>query len=476
MRSDTNQDIWYAVQSKVSNALQNWDLHRPYTPRLEHRIQGFTEEWDAAALSDEHHIKEEDSKAIQHQDYPNCNVRLFQYRPAWLEQLVLRVGGISHVVFNSPFAVTEATGPLPFLQDLDGGGPKGGITSPPAMIGRGQAPVGTKSDNGILEYLTLNRGIDLDSVLVTEEQLQQSTLYTTILRDTLGPCLLSLRYHSDPMAWNQIYRPQCLRASSGNQWNKPIIAMWQAWSEKVKAVSLLPPSIRLQSKESILALARKTYAIFEHQIQFQQSSSRNYLLGTEKPTIVDCLLWDHLMQAMADIHLIVILADFPGLLKFSQRIWDKYSFGSVIDRNIAQSSQSSSCGIWNLEENVSNAFAEIPLLPSRKKAEGDGFESAIDQMEKIALPYLDLRKTLVLVKNRRSESLHVVNRHVPFATWHSWRMGDGFFPNKSAAAVPNTAEDQVRRQYQRNDEIWMASISAATILVMLSFGLTGFTN
>jgi hypothetical protein len=488
-----NQDIWYALQSKVSNVLQNWDLHRPYTARLEHRIQGFTEEWESVPFSDRQNQPKADDvvafevKSTQHPDDPKCNVRLFQYRPAWLEQLVLRVGGIEHMVLNSRFAVTEVTGPLPYLQDLDGEGSKADSPSPPAMIGRGQARDGTNSDeNGILEYLKLYRGVDLDSVLVTEDQRQQSALYRTILRDTLAPCLLSLRYHSDPIVWYQIYRPQCIRATSGsiNIWsNKPILAMWQAWSERVHAVFSSPPSIRSQPKECIIATARQMYTIFEHRIQLQQSSSKNYFFGTEKPSLVDCLLWDHLMQAMADIHLVVVLADFPGLLKFSQHIWDTFSFGSAIDRNVT--GLSCSCWVWNLEENVLNSFAEIPLIPPRRKSDSDNdYETVIDQMEKIALPYLDLRKTLVLVKNRRSESCKSAHRHRPFATWHSWRMGDGFFPKKttvtktkmSSDTVPNTAEDQIRRQYQRNDEVWMVSVSAATILAMLSFGLSGFNG
>jgi hypothetical protein len=485
---DTNQYIWYALQSKVSNALQNWNLHRPYTARLDHRIPGFTEEWETLPDSDQPTAEEDATvsklRSAQYPDPPKCCVRLFQYRPAWLEQLVLRVAGVEHVVFNSPFAVTEATGPLPYLQDFNGEGSKDANPLCPAMIGREQAKVRSTSENAILEYLKSHRNIDLDSVLVTDDQVQQSALYAAILRDSLAPSLFSLRYHADPVAWNQVYRHQCIRATSGssNIWsNKPILAMWQAWSEKIRAVSSLPPSIRSQPKESILATARQTYAIFERHIQYQQSSSKNYLLGTEKPTMVDCLLWDHLMQAMADIHLVVVLADFPGLLKFSQHIWDTYAFGSAIDGTFPGSSCSSTL-VWNLEENVCNAFAEIPFIPTRRKS--DDYDSALDQMEKIAVPYLDLRKVLVLVKNRRAESLQWVHRHQSFATWHSWRMGDGFFPHKKLAsknkAIPNTvhtsAEDQVRRQYQRNDEIWMASVSAATILAMLSFGLAGFTG
>jgi hypothetical protein len=494
MKTNTNEDIWCAIQCKLSNGLQNWDLKRPYTARLDDHVQEFTEEWEDPHSQEHpqdtlaHPLNDDDTEKVsQKQQYssfennnyhhPKCNVRLFQYRPAWLEQLVLRTGGVRHVVVNSPFAVTEATGPLPFLQDLDGGSASKDAATPPAMIGR-QPTNGTAiGDNAILQYLKIHHGVDLDIALTTNDLLQQSALYTTILRDTLAPCLMAMRYQVDLTAWCRIYRPQCLKATSGshNSWyNKPILAMWQSWSERIHAVSSLTSSQRMQSREEVIASARQTYAIFERQIRQQQCSSKNYLLGTEKPTTVDCLLWDHLMLAIADIHLVVVLADFPGLLLFLEHVWDTYSFGTAIDTN---SVGSSSEWIWNLEENASNAFTEVPLIPAHRQANnGTTYTNAIDLMET-----LNLHQYLQVAKKQRYDRSIFVRQRQSFATWHRWRMGDGFFPKRKNAGniqetVSGAAEHHARRQYQRNDEIWMASVSAATLVTILGFGLAGFSR
>jgi hypothetical protein len=270
--------MWCSFQHNLSNTLQNWDTQRPYSARLDERIQGFTEEWDNSdlALLDESSTISSTNNhrccplgtGSTDQQHPECHVRLFQYRPAWFEQLVLRVSKIPHVVINSPYAVTEVTGPLPFLQDFDGGSPSHDTKdSPPAMVGRHQIIAESNAQNSILDYLKLHRGVDLDSILDNENHIQQSATFMAIIRDTLTPCLVALRYEADPIAWDQIYRLQCISATSGSStsWaSRPILAMWQAWSERVHCTSKLSSNQLRQSKETIIETTRRIYGIFEH--------------------------------------------------------------------------------------------------------------------------------------------------------------------------------------------------------------------
>ena len=490
--------MWCSLQQNISHTLQNWDTQRPYSARLDERIQGFTEEWDNLESSK----LEETANSTKcpqppapapaphrtfgsewDQHCPECHIRLHQYRPAWFEQLVLRVSKIPYIVINSSYAVTEVTGPLPLLQDFEGGSSppsRDNQDSPPAMVGRYQIVSDGAIQNSILDYLKIHRGVDLDSVLENEEQkIQQSASFVAIIRDTLSPCLVALRYNADPMAWEQIYRPQCIAATttgSSNGWkSRPLLARWQAWSEKVHAVANLSSSQRRWNKETIIETVRRTYAILEHQLQkINLSDSKQYLLGTEKPTIVDCLLWDHLMEALADVHLVIVLADFPELLKFTQTIWDRFSFGTIVEE--VGVVQGSSVGVWNMEENAMNAFASIPLLPESKRVETDSaYRAGIDMMHNLRMLQNDLGKSLVLIKQQHNSISYQRHGNQPLATWHRWRMGGGYLPNQPATGRSGTptTEEMTRRQYQRNDEIWMMSVVATTVIAMVGFGLVG---
>jgi len=186
-------------------------------------------------------------------------------------------------------------------------------------------------------------------------------------------------------------------------------------------------------------------------------------------------LWDHLLQALTDIHLVVLLADFPGLLKFVQNIWETYNFAMAVDDNGGRSSTL----VWNFEENAANAFNELPMLPSRKRHGVDddtirNYERAVSLRRELSNQYL--HQSLVLAKKTReaSESKRFRILHRPLSTWHRWRMGDSFFP-KTTKTLDSAAqqEEQALRDYKRNDEIWMAGVAATTIAVILGVGFAG---
>jgi hypothetical protein len=86
----------------------------------------------------------------------------------------------------------------------------------------------------------------------------------------------------------------------------------------------------------------------------------------------------------------------------------------------------------------------------------------------------DLGKSIALAKHQRSTMSYQIHRNVPAATWHRWRMGGGFLPPSKVSETDTTMSgDNGRREYQRNDEIWMMSVTFTTIVAMVGFGLVG---
>jgi len=381
----------------------------------------------------------------------------------------------------------------------------------------------SQNNNAILNYLQLYRGIDLDKALDEDQQLQ-SILFTSLIQNDLEPCLVALRY-GDGDAWEQIYRDQCRRAgtyggashhhpndgsnSTQSWWWSRIhpLASWQAWSERRQALSN-GNHRSFRSTQHALATARQAYQVLEHQLLQKQtaqatSTSNNnpnsvsYLLGTHQPAVVDCLLWDHLMQALTDIYLVVVLADFPQLLHYTQRLWDDYHFGVAVD-NDKDGKSLSSVSVWNLEENALNAFNEVPLLPPRRQhpssEEPLQQQHAVDLMKKLSVCHLP-ESLLLAQKTRQQDDEHTPSsKRRPLATWHRWRMGGPCWPTppppssqqrakpSSTSAGTGTArpadaaaqqEERIQRDYQRNDEIWLAGVAATTLAVVLGFGFSG---
>ena len=194
-----------------------------------------------------------------------------QYRPAWLEQLALRIAGLPHVVINSCYAVTEVTGPLPYVQDLS--------ADPPIMTGRMHW---STNNNAILEYLKTAHNLDLNKPLEDLPDLQfRARAYKSLICETLGPCLAFLQYH-DKEAWQQINRPRCLLAGSNG--GRPMFASLQCRSERVHALSRLPPEIQSLSRDDVINRTREVYQVFDHLLQKNQT-----VLGTPTLTLIDVL-------------------------------------------------------------------------------------------------------------------------------------------------------------------------------------------
>lgn len=267
------RDLGLALEAFL-DATRNWDLSRPYSSSLAKRTEGFTERWGDSTVDGECWRREQGAAVavLCTTEYPQVPIRLVQYRPAWLEQLALRMAGLPHVVINSCYAVTEVTGPLPFIQDLS--------AEPPAMTGR--MHLSTNMDSAILQYLETAHDLTLNKPLEDSPDLQfRARAYKSLICETLGPGLAYLQYH-DNEAWLQINRPRCLQA--GSHGGRHIFSAFQTRSERVHALSRLPPEFKSLSTQQVIDRARAVYQVFDHLLQQSQT-----ILGTPSLTLVDVL-------------------------------------------------------------------------------------------------------------------------------------------------------------------------------------------
>jgi hypothetical protein len=470
---NSTSDFWLAMERFV-DVTRNWDLNRRYTACLAERTEGFTERFGANMINnnpattamDDAWWREETESAcdsIYATEHPHQMIRLVQYRPAWLEQLALRIACIPHVVVNSQYAVTEAVGPLPLLQDYS--------RDFPAMTGRrlSQRPSGeewtrgflTATGNSILDYLESYHALDLDKPLKEEalgERMVQSIAYKALIQHSLAPCLVVVQF-KDEDSWSHIGRDRCIEAGGGNPFS-----FFQARSERIFELSRLSTEYRTSSLTEMILQARTAYQVFEHVLQQQQTDY--FMLGTLSPTLVDVLLWDHLMHALADIHLVLVLADFPSLIAFVQRVWDNFFADTKTDAEPWEH--------WNKEQNEINAFCKIPSLTGAKKRGAQspqGFQHAVDLMEHLSVRERHLSESVAATKEARSlEVVGTKKRFQPFSTWHRWRMGGQLYPPKDqsrhVAARPGEQDEKIRGDDRTHDEMWIAAVATVTILLV----------
>jgi hypothetical protein len=535
-RAPAESELWLAVQGRIANLTHNWDQNRRYHATYVQRVEGFTEVWGSSVAEHEdddlhressHRRPDEcdwtadESGSVQNilaTPYPRQRVTLYQYRPAWAEQLSLQIIGIPFTVVNSHYAVWEATGPLPCLldlQSLDKTTKLSGLDRPPCLVGQRQKPfaVRARSPDGALEdrggevanlaraglshgnsilrylqetYLEDLGFLDWDRGLLSDSKKAQALLYVELIRNTLDPCLSVLQL--DWRTHEQVYRQQAKRASSfaSEDGSTSMLSSWwgwwQVWSERVHIGRQLS-RVDMTVDEAICR-SREAYRLLEgHLVESHGESGTGFFMGAPEPVLVDILLWDSLAVALSNVHLVAVLADFPALCRYSQYIWNSY-FG------IGCATGKDDWNVRNARENYRNAFASLPLLSlSCSKAPRD-FDNSVELMKHLFLRSHGLHEQLMLAQMQRWEQMRAsppygcASTPLPFETWHRWRFGDTFMPNPRARSTSERRssssqypdphhDDKARREYQRHDEFWIVTVLVATVSTVLLFGVTG---
>jgi len=367
---------WLAI---FGLAFFNLEQDRGYSASAsnnEKQLLGFTEVWgvDPATASDDEFLLDtatsDQIPSTSAQD--SSELVLLQHRPAWAEQLVLRVAGIQHVVKNLPYTCTEITGPLPCLVDSKD-------TTRPVLVGKKQMG----SLDTILSYLKDSRAIDIKA---PADMKNQSMLLTRILLDTLPLCLTVLRYKDDH-AWYQVNRSQCLQSYAGG--NPSLISgLFQTWGERHFALCALPRQAARWDVATALRHAKDAYQLLEEQIQ---STKSGFLFG-DKITVVDALLFDHLLQALADVHLVMALSSYSGLCRYTEQLWDIFVKSEeewIIENDFA---------------NAKNPFSRIPLVQTESDKLPETFTNALQVMQGLAVGQESLQQRLSLLAQREREA------------------------------------------------------------------------
>jgi hypothetical protein len=429
--------LWLDVQASVANALHNWESTRAYAASpSERRRPGFTESWGVRTDEDDDSNKDEASGSTKERppiwgwsrpvtdgdgDTP---LTLVQFRPAWALQLALRAAGVDHVVVNASYAVTEATGPLPYVRD-------------------GRALVGSR-DDAMWHYLlaahettttprirlsTRHRTshVQVAAAARTEEPLSVQLLLDLVTQTLEGHVLVVLRYQ-DAHAWQTTERPRSLRAVHGN-W---FFGHWHVWAERLAAVASLPTRHTPAVVADVLRQATRAYAFLE---QALQSSPQIFL--DEQFSRLGLALFQHLLHAMGNVHLAPLLARYPGLVAYAQRIWEHYFDGAHAAAKLSPRNQA------NQEVNAANPFF-VALPPAdtsrRARLDEDSWQTHL-----IRLSHQVQEQQQQAAAARRSTARHAV---------------------APATASPNETAEAAVAAYQTADQRWMASVLIVAVLAV----------
>jgi hypothetical protein len=491
------------LQSFVATSMINTDSSRVRNPSQETRKEGWTEEWGVVYGNKQKHNQIKTAASDETEQSSNTTAASYtasttaatgvptstpltvvQFRPAWFEQLVLRMAGIPHVVRNSPYAATEATGPLPLLVDR--------VTlvghNQPVTTGMHSSP---PDRNDILHHLRQRTDWKLDHEIATDSSgatasasanntssinmTSKAHLVSNLISTQLQPALQVLHFQ-DEDAWQQIYRPLYYQAGQGTA-ALPLGAWFQAWSLRVVAIKQYNSSSSSSSSsgwtvDKAKQVIKDCYVTLEAMLlHVQQESSSRTILGTKELTTVDALLWAHLTDALCDVHVVIILSSFPNLVQFFQQVHERY----FVDSNTSAS--------WLQEAsqaNTDNVFTQQLPLPSSskslsKKQQLQPYTSALELMQSLRP---NLQDVLIATKEtrQREAALRKINQPPHESMIYTWRMGGTPAAKKKAAPgdKKDTASDEERpsakkwrEEHKSNDELWISCVIGVTALAMV---------
>jgi hypothetical protein len=429
--------LWLDLQASVANALHNWEATRSYAAApTEGRRPGFTESWGVRA---DHANDNEDAsssskerpplwgwsrpaEADDESDTPDVDVlTLVQFRPAWALQLALRAAGVEHVVVNASYAVTEATGPLPYVRD--GRALVGGPAMWPYLVaGHDDKATTTKTTTPRMVLATQHRTSHV-SVGADEPPLAVPLLLE-LVTETLAADVLAVLRYQDAHAWHTTERPRSLRAVHGNRF----VGHWHVWAARVTASSAV--ARRPASVADAMRVATRAYAFLEQALQ-----ATPHIFLDEQFSRLGLALWEHLMHALADTHLAPLLARYPGLVAYAQRLWEHYFDDS------GQAAQQSPRNQANQEVNAANAFFVAPPSSDAQRAgpDEDSWQAHLTRLSH-------------QVQEQQREQLQAAAR----------RMTTTVPPTTTSN---ETAEAAVAA-YQTADQRWMASVVLVAVLAV----------
>jgi hypothetical protein len=508
----------------IPNGIYNLDSTRFQKASLDTRSEGWTEIWggkeEQVVEEEEGESKEnkDDNKQVPNNknerivlvfedttnsmwaevDDPSINVLLTQYRPAWLEQIVLKMANIPFIVVNSTHHCNEATGHLPFLTDYSACSGSGNCNQQqhnnkqqsklPMLIGRHHPSnlIERHQKNSILAYLKEYRNVDIDEMgLTTDHQKALSQSFLNLIQTDLQNCLLYLRYE-DHDAWEQVYRQQYIQASCPKRhyyqkqdkgdvhvnWFLQLRGRFQAMTERaVERRRLIEYTRNSMHTDDVIERAKVAYQALERQLtSANQGTARKekYLLGTESPAFVDAALFAHLADALCDVHLVVVLSSYPNLVQYFQDTYQKYF--STNNKSKTNKRPASCWDEWNEQQNVENSFQQIPILAENQISKYSNFKDAIDLMHSLSLQKQELKEVLGAIKAKRDDEPWPKKRQFTDSCLYRWCLG-GDMEKVTSKTTAEKEENPIRkkllRDQIRNDQRWISGVAAASMVAIL---------
>lgn len=465
-------------QACICSIFFNYDLDRVYCSESSSvsnpNSPGFTEVWGISSTDPTNNItpphslaKTDWTDAVMIPSYFENDERLFvlwQHRPAWAEQLLLRVTGLSHRVENVSYGVLEATGPLPCLMDSQQPTTTTTTTTlSPVLVSRRpflSKHRNAKNENAILQYIVANlSSSNANNKIESEPDTVEFHLIRRLVQSTLKDSFTVLCYQ-DTTAWFGVHRAQSLASYRSQHHFFPwLVAGWfQTFCERNFALLTLPrggitiPQALEQAKDAYQLLERH----LEQQQQPQPTSDETcYLFRTANLTVTDALLFDHLMHAVNNVYLVTVLPQYPSLCKYFESIAHVFFQNSHHNYEL------------NNARNAENAFVNTHLFlllaqkQHKKKVDADQklFDSALNLM---TTPSSSLSLAHIL-RHQTSSSLP---QHLQ---WTASVMAINNTPRKTLPPTEThssttPAEVSALDSHRRGDELWLASIMLATLV------------
>ena len=231
------------------------------------------------------------------------------------------------------------------------------------------------------------------------------------------------------------------------------------------------------------------------------------LLGTDKPTYVDALLFSHLAEALCDVHLILVLAKHNRLVNYFHWMYKCYFGEGYIELWSSHSSKDQSTD-WiernNLLNSV-NAFNQVPKANAQKQGSKTSSSNtdeldmvhAVQIMKELAVHCSELdeaiRDAVKLRTMDGKEKLVLESYNRPIGSrLYQWIMGKDveFWGSGDKRSNEDTTDSQsdetgedndqnkkqnellkrMKRDRRANDELWISGVVISVIAALVISG------
>ena len=396
------------------------------------------------------------------------NLKVTQFTPAYDLQLYLRLTSTSHVVVNTPYHrfnngafPTLSTDNLVVPSEILGGGGGGSYAKESATTEFDSDSVSIFSLPLSEPLLHLQRLAPLHADGISPHSPSEEHLYCNLISVTLEPLLLALSFGDDGVGYKV----------TASRWSTPIPLLpfpfsavsalyhvtdsLKLWAEKVSVLRSLVPSpvVPTRRKNGVgflaggstvhldvpasLRAASQAYSTLSSKLA--SSDPGPYLLGSV-PSVVDCVLFGHLVEALSNPHLSALLPSHPPLLLYFVRLCESTRLHSAEgDNALANRDNARDC----LPASYSHAKSSL----ARGDA-GQGVDAGV-------LPTTE----------------PAAKRTPPLATLHRLRFGGSFAPPSAVggATAPESRgpSEAARAQNSADNQLWVGCVGVGALAFLL---------